>query len=89
MENFPCPCCGYKTFYGEKPNGNYEICPVCFWEDDPIQSADINYAGGANSVSLKQAKQNFLEFGASKKEMIRNTRKPKPNEERNIDWKAY
>lgn len=88
MENFPCPCCGYKT-YGEMPKGDYDICPVCFWEDDPIQSADINYTGGANRVSLKQGQQNFMDFGACEKEMIKNTRDPKPSEERDFDWKPY
>ena len=35
----PCPCCGFMTFDVES-RGNWEICPVCFWEDDPVQSAD-------------------------------------------------
>jgi hypothetical protein len=26
-----CPCCGYYTLDGR---GGYDICPVCFWEDD-------------------------------------------------------
>lgn len=30
---FTCPCCGYKTMKG-KPPGTYEICEICFWEDD-------------------------------------------------------
>lgn len=24
----------------KKSNGSYDICPVCFWEDDPIQLDD-------------------------------------------------
>lgn len=36
---YKCPCCSFYTFY-DKPNGNYDICPVCFWEDDPIQLVD-------------------------------------------------
>lgn len=27
----PCPCCGYMTL---DRRGAYDICPVCFWEDD-------------------------------------------------------
>ncbi|WP_208025565.1 CPCC family cysteine-rich protein [Niastella caeni] len=34
---FGCPCCGYKTFKHE-PNGSYDICLVCYWENDPIQT---------------------------------------------------
>ncbi len=70
---FACPCCGHKTF-AEKSNGTYDICPVCFWEDDPIQLDDPNYEGGANPTSLRQAQKNFLEFGACDEDMKRNVR---------------
>lgn len=30
-----------------------------FWEDDPIQLEDNEYKGGANRVSLIQARHNF------------------------------
>lgn len=48
-----CPCCESKVI-GEP--GAYEICEVCNWEDDPIQSADPTCAGGANRMSLVQAR---------------------------------
>ncbi len=76
---YKCPCCGYYTF-NEKPNGNYDICPVCFWEDDPIASDDVNVKCSCNGVSLVQAQQNFLEYGACVNDMIPHTRKPKANE---------
>ena len=85
-EKFACPCCGYKTF-GEKPNGHYDICPVCFWEDDPIQFDDPNYEGCANKVSLKQGQRNFINFGACEREMILNVRKPTEDEQRDDNWK--
>lgn len=50
---FPCPCCGLCTI--SEP-GTYEICNVCGWEDDPVQSAEPDYAGGANSESLNAAR---------------------------------
>jgi len=28
---YSCPCCGYLTL---PERGAYDICPVCFWEDD-------------------------------------------------------
>lgn len=31
MGKFTCPCCGYRTL---NERGAYDICPVCFWEDD-------------------------------------------------------
>ncbi|MBR1270839.1 hypothetical protein JQ629_25520 [Bradyrhizobium sp. AUGA SZCCT0222] len=48
---FPCPCC--RSSVVSEP-GNYEICQVCGWEDDPVQAADPDYAGGANELSLNQ-----------------------------------
>jgi hypothetical protein len=53
----PCPCCGEFTL-SEKDF--YEICPVCNWEDDPVQSTDPTYAGGANTMSLIQARVNWM-----------------------------
>ena len=50
---FPCPCCGNLTL---SEINTFEICNVCFWEDDPIQSSDPNYSGGANNCSLIQAR---------------------------------
>jgi hypothetical protein len=73
-----CPCCGFLTLGDE--SGSYEICPVCFWEDDPIQFADPTYGGGANRPSLDQARKNFSEFGACEKEALRHVRRPKPEE---------
>lgn len=52
-----CPCCGQHVF-AEK--NAYEICPVCGWEDDKVQRRDPDYAGGANKLSLNQAKAAFL-----------------------------
>lgn len=75
----PCPCCGYLTF-GEDCPGSFDICPVCFWEDDPIQFTDPTYKGGANNVSLEEAQRNFAEFGASSREFIDKVRRPEPNE---------
>nr|WP_072043120.1 CPCC family cysteine-rich protein [Kosakonia radicincitans] len=51
-----CAYCGSKTI--TEP-GNYEICPVCKWEDDPAQSSDRSFAGGANTLSLAQAQRLF------------------------------
>ncbi len=79
IKNYKCLCCSFYTFT-EKPNGNYDICPVCFWEGDPIQLDDPEYKGGENHVSLNQAKVNFLEFGACEFDMIKYVRKPLKNE---------
>ncbi|MBD3109897.1 hydrolase [Bacillus sp. AGMB 02131] len=62
MRKYTCSCCGYKTF--EEPPGNYEICGVCYWEDDGVQNDDPDFEGGANEVSLRQAQRNYKIYGA-------------------------
>jgi hypothetical protein len=83
---FTCPCCGYKTF-SHPPNGSFEICEVCFWEDKEAQLEDPDFRGGANKVSLRQGQLNFLEFGASQKQMISNVRSPNDSEPKDENWK--
>jgi len=85
-ERFACPCCGYKT-YTEMPNGDYDICDVCFWEDDPIQFANPDYEGGANKPSLRQAQKNFMKFGAYREDRTQYVRKPTEDEQRDDNWK--
>jgi hypothetical protein len=72
---FQCPCCGFYTF-DEDVDDTYDICSVCFWEDSGLQLRDPDYAGGANKVSLNQAKLNFKNFGASDEESIKYVRPP-------------
>ncbi|MFN0062266.1 MAG: CPCC family cysteine-rich protein [Myxococcaceae bacterium] len=76
---FDCPCCGYPTL-PEKPPGTFEICPVCFWEDDDLQFRDSSFAGGANRVSLDDARRNFVEYGASERELRSKVRTPTAEE---------
>jgi len=60
MNRFKCPCCENYTLL-EKPPGTYEICSICNWEDDNVQCNDPNYHGGANKMSLNEAKKAFKE----------------------------
>ena len=76
---FPCPCCGYPTL-PEKPTGTFAICPVCFWEDDDVQFRDPTLPGGANAVSLNEARRNFEAFGASAENVRTNVRAPTSEE---------
>lgn len=77
--SYACPCCGYLTF-DEEPSGTFEICPVCGWEDDEIQFRDSTYDGGANAVSLEQARKNFVAIGAINEKSLGSVRKPLPEE---------
>jgi hypothetical protein len=82
--NYKCPCCGYYTL-AEKANGTYVICPVCFWEDDPVQLNDPDYSGGANEESLNQSRINFTEFGACEKRVKPHVRPPNEDELHGLD----
>lgn len=83
--SYKCPCCGYFTL-GERPSGTFNICPVCFWEDDGVQLNDPDFSGGANNVSLYQGKENYLKYGACEEEMVPHVRKPLEDEFLGIDW---
>jgi hypothetical protein len=56
-ELLPCRCCGFNTITAY---GDYEICEVCGWEDDPIQGAEPDYAGGANKLSLNEFRKIWI-----------------------------
>lgn len=75
MSGFACPCCGFLT-RSSLEYGTFEICPICYWEDDPVQFADPDMVGGANSASLNRAQLNFKEFGANAKEDLKSVRLP-------------
>lgn len=81
---YKCPCCGYYTF-SSKPNGDYSICPVCFWEDDPFQFDNPNLEGMANTVSLNQARENYKKFGACQEDNVQYVRTPKKDELKGLD----
>jgi hypothetical protein len=48
-----CPCCGSNTI---SKAGEFEICAKCGWEDDDVQRDDPDFVGGANDMSLNQAR---------------------------------
>lgn len=77
--SFPCPCCGFHTL-SHKADWTFEICEVCYWEDDIVQLNDIDFEWWANEVSLRQARINFINFWASDKKLISYTRKPRKYE---------
>lgn len=74
-EPYRCPCCGFRTLDAQ---GNFDVCPVCFWEDDGQgdQDADTVRGGPNGWMSLTQARQNFAEFGACERRFVDKVRKP-------------
>ena len=76
---FKCPCCNCCTMLHEDPV-YHDICPVCFWENDPIQNMNTSFVGGANEICLDDARNNYIEFGAVSKKLIKFVRPPKNDE---------
>ncbi len=76
---YRCPCCGCKTL---DERGGYEICQVCFWEDDGQDDHDANIVrGGPNgALSLSEARANYRKFGACEQQFVGNVRQPRPEE---------
>jgi hypothetical protein len=74
-----CPCCGYLTL---DEHGGFEICPVCYWEDDGQTDIDADQVrGGPNrDLSLTQARANYPKYGAISPEFVKFVRKPTPGE---------
>ena len=70
-----CYCCGCFTI-----EEIFEICPICIWTYDETQHFYPNMIGGANSVSLIQARKNYRKIGVSNKRLKEFARKPKKSE---------
>ena len=76
---YPCPCCGFLTL-GEPPPGTFIICHVCGWEDDAVQFDNQDFQGGANDLSLNEARSNYAKFGAVDKKYFKDVHLPLPDE---------
>ncbi|WP_162818075.1 CPCC family cysteine-rich protein [Aquirhabdus parva] len=78
-----CPCCGHFVFVNY---GSYDICPICFWEDDWTQLQYPFTDGGTNQVSLAVAQINYVQFAACRFDLIKNVRIPLGNEYLDDRW---
>ncbi|MCD0482141.1 hydrolase [Streptacidiphilus sp. ASG 303] len=76
---YRCPCCRFITL---TERGAFEICEVCFWEDDGQDDHDADQVrGGPNhDLSLRQARRNFETIGACNDHCARFVRDPLPEE---------
>ena len=76
-----CRCCGFFTLAAY---GRYEICQVCWWEDDPttIFLPGERAGPGPNYVSLTEGRENFARVGICKPGRLGHapTRRPLPHE---------
>lgn len=54
-----CPCCRYRSLRGR---GAFQVCKVCFWEDDGSEALDV--ISGPNHMTLREGRDNFRRLGA-------------------------
>jgi hypothetical protein len=65
-----CDCCDYFTI---PDRSDYEICPVCFWEQDDNRFDRPDEESGANQeLTLRQGRRNFEVFQACSKPFVKN-----------------
>ena len=75
-----CPCCGYATL---ETRGQFEICPICFWEDDGQDDVDAHEEkGGPNRHSLLEGRKSFLLTGVAHPEDHAAVRAPTSEDRR-------
>ena len=51
-----CKCCGKNTL---SVDSLFDICENCGWQDDAVQNDNPDYKGGANQMSLNEAKEAY------------------------------
>jgi hypothetical protein len=69
--------------------GSYDICPVCFWEDDIVQLRWPNFSGGANRPSLIDAQKNVSRLGAVEERLAPYVRPPTAAEPVHPLWRPF
>jgi len=63
---FHCPCCDFISL--SKKNA-FEICPICFWQDDTLDNEGYS---GANGMKIQEARHNYKKYGACSEDIIKN-----------------
>ncbi len=71
-----CPVCGFLTLPARH---DWEICAVCFWEDDLLDDGlGPSPANGGLTIALARA--NFAALGACDPATVSHVRPPRPEE---------
>lgn len=79
MQKQRCSCCGYYTLTGVKSAYDWDICPVCFWENDTIENDPEGYSR-ANHMTLAEGKENYQKLGICRPVNGSFVRLPTPDE---------
>jgi hypothetical protein len=70
----PCLCCRHRTLAAQS---DYEICPVCFWENDGVGD-ELAYSG-PNRMTLAEGRHNYERLGACEERFIDHVLKDGPS----------
>ena len=84
-QKFTCFTCGHQTL---DARCDWDICPVCLWEDDIlVQSDEDDRKSPANSMTVSEAQANYMRFGACSEAMAKSVREPSLDEPLDSNWK--
>jgi Cysteine-rich CPCC len=77
----PCPCCGYRTLPGRDL---YDLCPVCWWEDEGTEPLEYS---APNGRTLVEAQREYLARRLPHRLRPGKVRAPKRHEARDATWR--
>jgi hypothetical protein len=83
---YACVCCGYLNI--REPLEGHEICKICFWQDDIFDLVFADKLCSVNRVPLVVAQRNFINFGASEREMRSFTVVPQTDNRKDVSWRT-
>jgi Cysteine-rich CPCC len=69
MAKFQCPCCDFFTLAAR---ADWDICLICFWEDDGNDIDRPDSVSSCNYMTLREGRRNFLKVGACDLKMVPN-----------------
>ena len=84
MQRTTCPSCGYLVFESDPTD---EICPICYWQFDPVDNLLGSTVAEPNRVSLLEAQRNYEAFGASEPRLAPFVRAPDSSIVRDPAWR--
>lgn len=78
---YPCPCCGCITLPVPAAEAIAYICPVCYWENDVFLTQDDEPSDENHGLTLREAQENYRQYGAVQPALVRYVRPPKAEEQ--------
>jgi len=80
---YPCACCGHMAF--ERQPGSYDVCPICWWEDDEVQLRPNWWNFGGPNKPIRVAQWKYQRRGQLPPDAVWE-REPIEGDVRDPDW---